>query len=243
MAVLPQTLRKWPGAVAAALMALSGCVAPGLHSGEGPPLPSAVVPCQLVVTWVPRVVQGVDTMHAGKMAMGLAGRVWLLGPDGGAPVVGDGTLTVELYTEPPAPGAPPLLLEKWDLDHDSLHKKCLRRDMVGWGYNLELPWSSFRPEITHVLMRAYYKPVNGAPIYSALQPLTLCDENQTVVHPPTTLPAAAAPQVPAVSPAPSQPAAAAPPPSRPQSAGAGAMKNLPTLRLGTAPAAAQGATP
>jgi hypothetical protein len=175
----------------------------------------------LVVTWLPRAVQGVDVVHSGKMVVGLAGRVWLLGADGGPPLVGDGSLTVELYTDPPAPGAGPLLLENWSLKHDDLHKKCLKRDMIGWGYNLELPWNTYRPDLTHVLMRVSYKPAKGAPLYSALQPVTLSDENQTVVHPPTTVTGAAAPQ--------GQPAA---PQARALPTGTGPMNNLPTFRPG-----------
>jgi hypothetical protein len=198
-----------------------------------------------VVTWKPQAIQGVDTVHDGRVAVGLAGRAWLLGPDGGTPLVGDGNLTVELYVDPPAPGAAPQLLETWTLDHDSLHKKCLKRDMVGWGYNLVLPWSTYRPEITHVLMRVCYRPVNGSPLYTALQPVTLSDANQTVVYPPTTIagPAAQAqaPAAPATTrPAPA-PTVSAPP--RPQPAGAGAMSNLPMTHFGTSLGAAPGATP
>jgi hypothetical protein len=219
MAVLPQTLSR-PGRQAAALLPLllSGCVTLGWHA-EGPP-PSAVAPCQLVATWLPRAVQGVDTVHAGKMTVGLAGRVWLMGPDGGAPLVGDGDLKVELYVEPPA-GTGPQLLEVWNIGHDDLHHKCLKRDLIGWGYNLELPWNTYRPDLTRVLMRVCYKSDKGAPLYSPLQPVTLSDQNQTVVHPPTTVTGAAAPQ--------GQPAA---PQARALPTGTGPMNNLPTFRPG-----------
>ena len=221
MAFLPQALRGRPVRPLAALLPLlllSGCVTLGAPVVGGP-APSAEVPTQLVVTWKPQAIQGVDTMHGGRMAVGLAGRVWLL-PDGGAPLVGDGALSVELYVDPPAPGAPPQLVEVWNLDHDNLHKKCLKRDMIGWGYNLSLPWSTFRPEITHVLLRVCYKPAHGAPLYSATQPVTLSDENQTVVHPPTTVTGVPAAQ------------ASAPPQTQaPQSRAVAG--NLPTFRPGT----------
>jgi hypothetical protein len=233
MAVFPQALSR-PGRPAAALLLLlSGCVTLGSHVADGPPV-SAEAPCQMVATWMPRTVQGVDVVHAGRMAVGLVGRVWLFGRDCAVPLVGDGTLTVELYTEPPAPGAPPQLLENWNLDHENLHNKCLKRDMVGWGYNLELPWSTYRPDIAHVLMRVCYKPAKGAPIYSPMQPITLSDDNQTVIHPPTTVTGL---------PAPGQ--AAAPPPAAPQGralpTAGGPMAKLPTFRPG--PAAAATATP
>jgi hypothetical protein len=215
--------------VGAALLPLllSGCVTLGSHVAEGPP-PSVEAPCQLVATWMPRAVQGVDVVHAGRMAVGVAGRVWLFGPDAATPLVGDGAMTVELYAEPPVPGAAPQLLENWNLDHDSLHKKCLKRDMVGWGYNLELPWSTYRPEITRVLMRVCYKPAKGAPIYSPLQPITLSDENQTIIHPPTTVTGAAVPGQAAAS-LPAAPQARALPTAQ------GPMGNLPTFRPGAAP--------
>jgi hypothetical protein len=228
MAVLPQALSRPSRPAAALLLLLSGCVTTGPHGADGPPV-SAEVPSQMVATWMPRAVQGVDVVHGGRPAVGLAGRVWLFGQSG-LPLVGDGALTVELYTEPPAPGAPPQLMENWNLDHENLQKKCLRRDMVGWGYNLELPWNTYRPDVTHVLMRVCYKPIKGAPIYSPMQPITLCDDNQTVIHPPTTVTGL---------PAPGQ--AAAPPPAAPQGRAlpttGGPMGHLPTFRPGNTPAA------
>lgn len=241
MAVFPQALTGRAGRAAALLLplVLSGCVTLGQHVGMGPPV-SEEAASQLVVTWLPRAVQGVDVVHAGRTVVGVAGRAWLFGADAGTPLVGDGALTVELYTESPTPGTPPQIRETWNIDHENLHKKCLKRDMVGWGYNLELPWSTYRPEITHVLMRVCYKPAKGAPVYSALQPVTLCDDNQTVVHPPTTVPGVPAAQAPAAkAPAHSVAAqAAAPAPTR-----AGPMTNLPVFRPGAAAGAAQGATP
>jgi hypothetical protein len=207
----------------------------GSHAVLGPQ-PSPEPPTNLVVMWLPRVVQGVDTAHNGQMMMGLAGRLMLVGADG-LPLVGDGDLTVELYVDPPAPGAPPRKMEDWHISHDDLHHKCLKRDMVGWGYNLQLPWNTFRPEITHVLMRATYKPVKGQALYTPLQPVTLSDDNQTVVHPPTTLTGAAAAQAAAAAAA-HQPVAQAPAAQPPRT---GPMTNLPTFRPG--PSTAPGATP
>jgi hypothetical protein len=239
MAVLPQALTGRAARAAALLLplVLSGCVTLGPHLAVGPPV-SAEAPSQMVVTWLPRAVQGVDVVHAGRTAVGLAGRAWLFGADAGTPLVGDGAVTVELYTESPTPGAPPQLLETWNIDHENLHKKCLKRDMVGWGYNLELPWSTYRPDVTHVLMRVCYKPANGAPVYSALQPVTLCDENQTVVHPPTTAPGVPAAQAPTAT-TQARPAAAQ---AATPAARTGPMTNLPVFRPG-AVSAAQGATP
>jgi len=231
MAVLPQALIRRSCSLLP-LLVLSGCVTLGSQVAAIPQ-PSPEAPAHLVVTWLPRAVQGVDPAHNGQMLVGLAGRVWLLGADG-LPLVGDGDLKVELYADPPAPGTPPQNLVDWTISHDDLHHKCLKRDMVGWGYNLELPWPTYRPEITRVLMRACYKPARGPMLYTSLQPVTLCDENQTVIHPPTVVPAVPAAQAPA-APAPALPAAQPP--------RTGPMANLPTFRPGTNPSAAQGATP
>ncbi len=237
MAVLPQALSR---SCPLLPLLLSGCVTLGSHVAEGPP-PSAEPPAKVVVMWRPRAVQGVDTMHNGQMLVGLAGRVWLLGADG-LPLVGDGELKVELYADPPAPGAPPHKLEEWNISRADLQHKCLKRDMVGWGYNLQLPWHTYRPEITHVLMRACYKSAGGQTLYTPPQPVTLSDENQTVVNPPTVVPGAPAAQAPAAqAPAPTRPAVAqAPAATTPR---AGPMTNLPTFRPGTNLSAAPGATP
>jgi len=61
---------------------------------------------QLVVTWRPELASASDTVHGGRPVQGLAGRLYLFGPEVGCPLQGDGTLVVDLFcdTESPKPG-------------------------------------------------------------------------------------------------------------------------------------------
>jgi hypothetical protein len=148
------------------LFALAGCVDPSLLVKPcAAPHASA---CQMVATWYPEVLTTPDPAHGGLPVCGLAGRVWLFGPEVGAPVVGDGSVVVDLYDETPGPrpkDATPVPLEEWRFDRDTL-KRLQKQDAVGWGYTLFLPWSTYRPEITHVRLMLRYAPVTGSPLFN-----------------------------------------------------------------------------
>ena len=112
------------------------------------------------------------------MAPGLVGRIYLFGPDVGAPLVGDGSLVADLYddTAGPAPkGARPL--EEWQFDRQTL-KRLQRRDAIGWGYTVFLPWATCKPEITRVHLKVRYVPSKGTPLYAASSPMTLGDSEE-----------------------------------------------------------------
>src|SRR5262249_19841415 len=46
-------------------------------------------------------------------------------------------------------------------------RRLLKKDRIGWGYTLFLPWSTYRPEVTQVRLRVCYQPAQGSPIYAA----------------------------------------------------------------------------
>ena len=76
-------------------------------------------------------------------------------------------------------GGPPggVLLEEWRIDKDTL-KRLYKKDIVGHGYTLFLPWASCRPEVTKVHLTVRYDPAGGgSPLYAPTAPLT-------VEHPP-----------------------------------------------------------
>jgi hypothetical protein len=167
----------------AALLALGcallpGCV--GLESFVGKTgNPPTGTPCQIVATWNKEVYFAPDPTHGGQPTPGLSGRLYLFGPRIDYPFAGDGSLMVDLYVVEPttvenAPaGAGQLkLLEQWRIDKVTL-KKLLRKDTIGWGYTLFLPWGTYKPEITQVYLRARYDPPEGMPLYTESNPLTL----------------------------------------------------------------------
>jgi hypothetical protein len=128
-----------------------------------------------MVWWQPCVRYAPDPAHGGAPIPGLAGRLYLFGPEVGFPLVGDGKLSVLLSDET---GGPPVQKEAWNIDADTL-KTWVRRDDIGWGYTLFLPWTTYRPEMTKLRMRVCYVPAKGSPLYFE-GPLTIAPENGIV---------------------------------------------------------------
>lgn len=168
--LLARARRRGPSAaVLAALAALlpAGCMDSAFLAkhGVGPP-PTA---CQVATTWYPEVVTTPDPAHGGTPVRGIAGRVYLFGREVRAPLTADGAMVVDLYDESagatrPKEG-PRLPLEEWRFDRDTL-KRLLKQDAVGWGYTVFLPWSTYKPEITHVRLTIRFEPVGGAPLFN-----------------------------------------------------------------------------
>jgi hypothetical protein len=140
--------------------------------------PPTGVPCQVVATWQPQVKFAADPVHGGVQAPGLAGRLYLFGPEVGYPMAGDGSVVVDLYDATCATGGPPVMIEEWQLDSATL-KKLLKRDAIGWGYTMFLPWGSFRPDIARVSLRVRYQPLQGAPLFAESAAMTLNHEGES----------------------------------------------------------------
>lgn len=153
-------------------LCLAGCVSTGSFVnllGEGP----NSVPCQVVAAWNPGVVYTPDSAHGGAELPGLVGRIYLFGSEIGCPLTGDGSLVVDLYDDTAGPAGPEAHpLEEWQLDQDAL-KRLQRRDAVGWGYTVFLPWATYKPEINRVHLKVRYVPPKGFPLYAASSPITL----------------------------------------------------------------------
>jgi hypothetical protein len=189
--------RRWVGLVLL-LLAAPGCTLTQCFTcGDGPPKPGQ--PCQAVTTWSNQVYFVPDPVHEGRPEPGLAGRLYLFGPTIDFPQVGDGGVLVELYDDAVNPPTGKLL-EQWQIDKDTL-KRLLKKDAIGWGYTLFLPWGSYRPDITRVHLTCRYDPAHGTPLYAPGSPVTL-------EHPPP--PAGSAVAVAATAPAAPAPAAPAP---------------------------------
>lgn len=147
----------------------SGCV--GLNSQviHGPGV-NMEQPSQVGVRWEPQVAYAPDPMHGGQTMPGLVARVYLFNGKM-LPVEGDGALHVELTD---TTVNPPKSLEQWNFPAASL-AKFQRRDAIGPGYSLFLPWSTYSPEVTKVVMKVGYQPKNGMPMYAS--PSTVLLEN------------------------------------------------------------------
>jgi hypothetical protein len=129
--------------------------------------------CQVVATWTPEVLFSPDPTKRGAPTPGIAGRVYLFGPEVKTPLVGNGSLVVDLYDDAPlAQGKPPVQLEQWRFDKDTLKNLC-RKDAIGWGYTIFLPWGTYRPDITQVHLQVHYDVPGAMPLYSPNSPMAL----------------------------------------------------------------------
>lgn len=169
---------EWARSPALGLVAclLSGCV--GLeHFLDKPEKPPTGKVCQVVATWNRHVAFAPDPANGGVLTPGIVGRLYLFGPQIDFPLAAEGCLTVDLFDDRPrAEGAPPVLLEEWRLDKDTL-ANLLRKDTIGWGYTLFLPWGTYKPDLTRVRLKLRYDPVGGTPLYTESGPLTLMKPN------------------------------------------------------------------
>jgi hypothetical protein len=172
------------GIVIAAGLTLSmvaGCLALDNKAKEAP----TGTPVQSLAVWQSFVVFGSDPTREGTTRPGLAGRLYLLGSQD-INLAAPGKVQVRLYADPPNPGAPDVPLEIWDLDSETLKGK-LQRDLIGWGYSLLLPWSTYRPDLTHIRLTVRFEPTKGgAPLYAPETHLTLQAQGPPTITSSTT---------------------------------------------------------
>ena len=192
-------LLQQAGLAAALLVALlfaPGCMLTECFTAkDGPPKPSH--PCQVVTTWMNKVQVAPDTVHNGAPMPGLVGRVYLFGETIDFTQVGDGAVVVELFDETHGPAEKPL--EQWAIDPVSL-RKFLKKDTIGWGYSLFLPWATCRPDVTKVHVTCRYDPVaGGSPLFAPPSPLTLDHGPVAVVAAPPMVPTLPVPAAPAAA--------------------------------------------
>jgi hypothetical protein len=166
------TFHRRLGALIVALVLLAtGCVTtqPWTSSNE-----TAPAVCQVHGFWDGRIQETQDIVNGGQPLRGLAGRVYLFGPQFGVPVKGgDGTIAVDLYdVSNTQPGAQPKRLERWQFDAANLNN-LLRKDKIGWGYTLFLPWSTITPDISRIQLNVCYTPAKGTPLYGEPTPISL----------------------------------------------------------------------
>jgi hypothetical protein len=143
--------------------------------------------CQVVTTWHNEVGYSPDPTHGGTPTPGISGRVYLFGQKIDNPLTADGKVIVDLFDaeQAKAAGNAAVPLEEWRIDNETL-KKLHRRDPIGWGYTLFLPWSTYRPDLTHVLLKVRYEPTKGTPLYAEAASVTITDPTTnapaTVMH-------------------------------------------------------------
>jgi hypothetical protein len=156
-------------------ISLSGCLTTEQWlTKKGPPTGEV---SHLAAKWENQVFQAPNLDKNGETIPCLGGRLYLFGPDMKFPIAAKGTITVQMLVDGlvEADGRPKAL-ETWNYGAKDL-KAGLNKDIIGWGYTVLLPWSTFHPGITNVELVLCYTPPQGVPLYSRT-PLRLQHEQR-----------------------------------------------------------------
>lgn len=128
---------------------------------------------EMTLIWRNRIDYLPDPARNGEMGPGLAGQLFLFGPNLQF-VEADGKLVVALYDETPRPpGQSPLPPECWEFTKETLQKLKTADERFGMSYALFLPWPTYRPDVTRVRIAARYEPESGHPLYAPETRITL----------------------------------------------------------------------
>jgi hypothetical protein len=149
-----------------------------LHTGSEPKVSN------VLAMWSGlRVTQ--DTVNGGRPLPGIVGRLYLMGED--SAVDASGTVTVLMH-DVSDPGVEPRPLASWQFNRNSL-KLLKRKDFIGEGYSLFLPWEEFNPGVSKVQMQICYKADQGAPYYASPSTIDLQQSDaRPAIHERTIVP-------------------------------------------------------
>jgi len=145
------------------------------------------IPCQIISTWKPEVLFVADPANQGKNSPGLAGRLYLFGKEVGMPMTCEGSLQVDLYDLGAVSNAPPVHLERWNFDSANL-QRLVRKDPIGEGYTLFLPWGTYRPDVQRVQLKMQFDQGKGYPLYADTGPMTISDPLRLTQHSSSIIP-------------------------------------------------------
>jgi hypothetical protein len=186
----PHQVARWSVVAAVAVLA-AGCVSMASLVPDVDAPPTGPI-CEVATWWNPQVEYSPDPTRNGMPIPGLVGRLYLFGENKGVSLSGEGSAVIDLFEPARADGQGSLVpVEEWRIDKDTL-QRLLRRDRIGWGYTLFLPWSTYRPDFTKLMIRARFESVKGVPIYSEGSLVTLnqgmgslaITSNQKIMTPP-----------------------------------------------------------
>lgn len=128
----------------------------------------------VVPLWLDGLVVQPDPGSNGAMMPGFAGKIYLIGPDD-RNVEAEGIVTIQLYDDQQAPTNPPTPRETWTVAPEVL-KTSLKRDMVGWYYNLWLPWTYYQSSVSQVTLVVQHQDKTGRAVWSKPQQLLVQDQ-------------------------------------------------------------------
>jgi hypothetical protein len=116
---------------------------------------------QLSGSWDNKLMRGMDPVTK-DVQIGLSGRFVVSGLGGTEQEPLQGEVSVDVYDLKPADGATEArLLEEWLIQPEHL-AAFGKQDKEGFVLTLNLPWSSYRPDITTIKLAVKFKPAQGA---------------------------------------------------------------------------------
>ncbi|MEI7686348.1 MAG: hypothetical protein WCL32_15115 [Planctomycetota bacterium] len=176
--------RRIAGAALVAVVLIQGCVGAdggavkSFHQGAAEKATEGSIQ-QVQALWENRVITTPDVANRGAPLIGLAGRIYFFGEEVGHPRAAKGTLTVDAHEV--LPDGKTRMLERWEIDPRTL-MKLGRKDTIGWGYTVFLPWSSYRPDIGRIQLQAKFVPEqNGTPLFTEQSSVSLRQEGPPVI--------------------------------------------------------------
>jgi hypothetical protein len=137
-----------------------------------PDEPPAGVPRHAKAVWEPQLQMQPDPGRGGKPGPVLVGRLYLFDEQVKHTMACEGSLIVDLYD---GTTGQEVMLEEWRIDSETL-RRLLRRDLLGWGYTVGLPWTSYRPEVARVVLKLRFDhgldPSKG-PLFDSTCPMPI----------------------------------------------------------------------
>lgn len=147
-----------------AFLTMQGLAAPTGQIGQS---------SRLTTGWDHHVAFASDPMHGGNPVPGLVARVYIFGPDESLPLVPEGDLVAGVWDlSRKTPDGEPVLLELWHIDVEKA-RKFRKRDAIGEGYSIFLPWSTYHVDLKQINVMIRYNGADGRSLSSAPQMLTL----------------------------------------------------------------------
>jgi hypothetical protein len=143
-----------------------------------PPLPitatqaaNASLARRVEVAWCNQVMTTSNTENDNRPVQGLAGRLYVFSEEIGRPLEAPGAVTIVVYAvDKDNKVGPPLAT--WNFDSATL-RKLGRKDAIGFGYTLFLPWLEYKPEIRRVQLDVRYVPDGGQALFAPSTTLAL----------------------------------------------------------------------
>lgn len=128
---------------------------------------------RVTAAWNNKIIFAPDPTHGGELMPGIMGRLYLFGPDEAVPLATEGELVVGVWdNSPKTTGGQPKLLELWYIDRDTM-KKLMKKDFMGNGYTVFLPFSKYHVDLKQINVLARFNSVDGRSMMASPEILTL----------------------------------------------------------------------